>query len=218
MIAACRFPTCQAVFVADMSQTQLVTVFIPITLVLIAVIMVAALYNSLAVARVRMKNAFSQIDVQLRRRYDLVPTLVETTRGYMAHERATLQAVTQARQAAQQAMDGVSTRTLRGVHGLASATAVLDGALRGLLARVEAYPELKANSTMQVLQEELITTENRVAFARQAFNDAVMGLNERVVSFPGNVVAGIFGFEQGELWQTEAETRVVPSASLREPV
>jgi len=183
---------------------------IPLALALAGVIVLAGLYNGLAVARVRTRNALSQIDVQLRRRHDLIPSLVETVRGYMEHERATLQAVMQARAQAVSAVEGVAADGRMAVRALAAATASLDGALRALMARVEAYPELKASEVMQNLQEELVTTENRVAFARQAFNDAVMRLNERVATFPGNLVARLFGFVTAEPWQTEAETRAVP--------
>ena len=202
------------VTLAALTTRELAVVVLPIAVALLAVIALAALYNGLAIARVRMRNALSQIDVQLRRRHDLVPNLVETVRGYMEHERATLQAVMQARAAAMQAADGLRGGDGMAVRALASASARLDGALHALLARVEAYPDLKANAVMQPLQEELVSTENRVAFARQAFNDAVMRMNERVATFPSNLVAGLFGFEAAEPWQTEAETRAVPGVRL----
>jgi LemA protein len=183
---------------------------IPVSIALVGVITLAGLYNGLAVARVRMRNALSQIDVQLRRRHDLVPSLVETVRGYMRHEQETLQAITRARADAMRAMEGVAASNRGAIRALAVASASLDGALHGLLARVEAYPELKASAVMQNLQEELVSTENRVAFARQAFNDAVMRLNERIATFPGNLVARLFGFVAAEPWQTEADTRAVP--------
>jgi LemA protein len=133
----------------------------------------------------------------------------------MEHERGTLEAVTRARASVQQAIDGIAGGSLSGMHTLARASAALDGALRGLLARVEAYPELRASEVMQRLQEELVSTENRVAFARQAFNDAAMRYNERVVTFPGNLVAGWFGFDQAQMWETDDATRAVPSAAIR---
>lgn len=201
------------VTLATLTTPDLAVVVLPVAVALLLVIALAGLYNGLAVARVRMRNALSQIDVQLRRRHDLVPNLVETVRGYMEHERATLQAVIQARAAAVEAADGLRGGGMA-VRALAAATANLDGALHALFARVEAYPDLKANAVMQNLQEELVTTENRVAFARQAFNDAVMRMNERVATFPGNVVASLFGFEPAEPWQTEAETRVAPGVRL----
>ena len=199
---------------AALTTPDIALVVLPVALALVLIVIAAALYNALAVARVRVRNAFSQIDVQLRRRHDLVPNLVEATRGYMDHERATLQAVTQARAAAQQAIEGLHGHGVSGVHALAVASSALDGALRGLLARVEAYPKLKASALMRALQEELVTTENRVAFARQAFNDAVMRFNERVVTFPSNLLAGWFGFQPAELWETEADTRAVPGVRL----
>jgi LemA protein len=198
---------------ASLSPQDLGLAAIPLALALGGVILLTALYNGLAVARVRTRNALSQIDVQLRRRHDLIPPLVETVRGYMEHERGTLQAVIQARAQAMQATEGVALDGRHAMRALAAATASLDGALRALLARVEAYPDLKANAVMQNLQEELVSTENRVAFARQAFNDAVMRMNERVATFPGNLVARLFGFEPAEPWFTEDETRAVPSAS-----
>jgi len=200
--------------ITALTPPDLGLVVLPLALACVALILLAALYNSLAIARVRVKNAFSQIDVQLRRRHDLIPNLVQATRGYMDHERATLQAVIQARATAEQAMGGLSGNGFRGVRALAIASFALDGALRGLMARIEAYPELKASAVIGTLQEELVTTENRVAFARQAFNDAVMRFNERVVTFPSNLIAGWFGFEQSELWETESGTREVPSASF----
>jgi LemA protein len=196
------------------SGADLAWISVPLAAGLAVVILLAALYNTLAVAQVRARNALSQIDVQLRRRHDLIPNLVETVRGYMAHERSTLEAVLRARASAQAATEGLAASGLSGVRTLAVASMALDGALRGLLARVEAYPELKASAVMHALQEELVTTENRVAFARQAFNDAVMRFNERVVTFPSNLVAGWFGFGQAELWETPADTRAVPDARL----
>jgi len=199
---------------AALSAPDIALVVLPVAIALVVIVLVAAMYNALAVARVRVRNAFSQIDVQLRRRHDLVPNLVEATRGYMDHERATLQAVTKARAVAQQAIDGMRGNGIAGVHALAVASSALDGALRGLMARIEAYPELKASALVHTLQEELVTTENRVAFARQAFNDSVMRFNERVVTFPSNLVAGWFGFAQAELWETDDDTRAVPTVQL----
>jgi LemA protein len=207
-------PGAAPALLAALTTADLVVVVIPVTVALLAVIVLAGLYNGLAVARVRMRNALSQIDVQLRRRHDLIPGLVETVRGYMEHERATLQAVIQARAEAVQASDGLRGGGGAAVRALVAASASLDGALRALLARVEAYPDLKANAVMQNLQEELVSTENRVAFARQAFNDAVMRLNERVATFPGNLVASLFGFEAAEPWRTEEPTRAVPAVRV----
>ena len=180
----------------------------------IALVTLIVLYNGLAVRRVRMANAFSQIDVQLRRRSDLIPNLIEVVKGYMQHERTTLEAVIRARGDVNAAAGEASAGNFGAIRALSTASMALGGALRGLFARIEAYPDLKANAQFLSLQEQLITTENRVAFARQAFNDAVMRYNEGVVTFPGNLVAGVFQFQQAELWTTSDDSRVVPSARI----
>ena len=163
-------------------------------------------FNTLVQLRNRFKNAFAQIDVQLKRRYDLIPNLVETAKGYLAHERQTLEAVVAARGAAtatrqRAAADPGSAGALK---QLAVDDAALTGALGRLLAVVEAYPELKANQTMMQLSEELTSTENKISFARQAFNDAVTSYNTKVESFPGNLLAGIFNFQSATLWEVES--------------
>ncbi len=180
----------------------------------IALVTLIVLYNGLAVRRVRMANAFSQIDVQLRRRSDLIPNLIEVVKGYMQHERATLEAVIRARGDVNAAAGEASAGNFGAIRALSTASMALGGALRGLFARVEAYPDLKASAQFNSLQEELVTTENRVAFARQAFNDAVMRYNEGVVTFPGNLVAGVFRFQRAELWTTSEDSRAVPSARM----
>ena len=180
----------------------------------VALVTLVVLYNGLAVRRVRMANAFSQIDVQLRRRSDLIPNLIEVVRGYMQHERTTLEAVIRARGDVNAAAGEASAGNFGAIRALSTASMALGGALRGLFARIEAYPDLKASAQFLSLQEQLITTENRVAFARQAFNDAVMRYNEGVVTFPGNLVAGVFQFQQAELWTTSDDSRVVPSARI----
>ena len=180
----------------------------------IALVTLIVLYNGLAIRRVRVANAFSQIDVQLRRRSDLIPNLIEVVKGYMQHERATLEAVIRARGDVNAAAGEASAGNFGAIRALSTASMALGGALRGLFARVEAYPDLKASAQFNSLQEELVTTENRVAFARQAFNDAVMRYNEGVVTFPGNLVAGVFGFQRAELWTTSEDSRVVPSARM----
>ncbi len=181
------------------------------------VFFVVAIYNRLVTARNGYKNAFAQIDVQLTRRYDLIPNLVETAKGYMAHERGTLEAVIQARNAAFAGLKSAAAAPgdAAALAQLASAEGVLGGALGRLLAVVEAYPDLKANTTMQQLMEELTTTENRVAFSRQAFNDAVLGYNNTREVFPNNLVAGTFGFQPAAMLEIESpEKRVVPQVKF----
>lgn len=176
-----------------------------------------AIFNKLVVDRNRFKNAFAQIEVQLQRRYDLIPNLVETAKGYMAHERETLEAVIQARNQAMAAMkqvqadpgEAVATQALIGAEGM------LTGALGKLFALSEAYPDLKANQNMMQLSEELTTTENKVAFARQAFNDMVMRYNTRRETFPDSVIANSFGFKEAALLALESEeAREAPKVSF----
>jgi LemA protein len=173
------------------------------------VIWVIAVYNGLRRAQVRARNAFSQIDVQLKRRHELIPNLVETVKGYMAHERDTLEAVVKARSQAATALGAVESGAMgmAAMASLANASGVLDGALNRLLGLVEAYPELKANVNALQLQEELASTENRIAFARQAFNDSVMRLNEAIVVFPSNMVANVFGIREMGLFEATADER-----------
>jgi LemA protein len=170
-----------------------------------------ALYNGLVSKRNAFRNAFAQIDVQLKRRYDLIPNLVETAKAYLAHERGTLEAVVAARNAAAGAEARAAARPgdPGAMAGLASAEGVLAGSLSRLLAVAEAYPELKANQTMATLMEELASTENRVAFARQAYNDAVMTYNNARETFPGLLVAGGFAAAQGFEVQAPAEREPV---------
>jgi LemA protein len=178
-----------------------------------------SIYNRLVALRNRFRNAFAQIDVQLKRRYDLIPNLVETVKGYLQHERQTLEAVTQARGQAVSAAGRAAAAPgdPAAMHGLAQAEATLGGALGRLLAVVEAYPDLKANQNVAALQEELSSTENRIAFARQAYNDSVMQYNTRRESFPDNVFAGTVGFLPAELLQAteSAAERAAPKVSLR---
>src|SRR5687767_3873618 len=191
-----------------------------ITIGIIAVIVIWAvmIYNGLVVLRNRFKNAFSQIDVQLKRRYDLIPNLVETVKGYMAHERQTLEAVIKARGAAVSAAQAAAAAPGEpaAMRGLAQAEGVLGGALGRLMAVFEQYPDLKANQNVLSLQEELSSTENKVAFARQAFNDSVMEYNTKRESFPDTIFAGMFGFHAAELLQaTESgEERKAPKVSF----
>ena len=162
-------------------------------------------YNQLVTLRNRFKNAFSQIDVQLKRRYDLIPNLVETAKGYLQHESKTLEAVTQARNIAQTATGRAAANPgdPQVMRELAGAEAGLTGALGRLMAVAEAYPDLKANQNMLQLTEELTSTENKVSFARQAYNDSVMAYNTKREVFPTNIIAGIFNFAAAELFQVE---------------
>jgi LemA protein len=162
-----------------------------------------SIYNGLVVLRNRFKNAFAQIDVQLKRRYDLIPNLVEVAKGYMAHEKGTLEAVIAARNGASTAAQKAASNPADGeaIQGLAAAEAGLSGALGKLFALAEAYPDLKANQNMLALQEELTSTENKVGFARQAYNDSVMEYNTKRESFPDNIFAGFFQFKPAELLQ-----------------
>ena len=190
-----------------------------IALVLIALVLVwlVGIYNRLVSLRNRFKNAFSQIDVQLKRRYDLIPNLVETVKGYMKHERETLEAViaarNQARSSAQTA--AADPGDPAAMKALMSAEQSLTGSLGRMFALSESYPDLKASSNMQQLQEELSSTENKVAFARQAFNDSVMLYNTYRESFPQNQIAGAFGFKPAEPFEIEVEAeREAPRVSF----
>ncbi|MEK7781260.1 MAG: LemA family protein [Verrucomicrobiota bacterium] len=185
---------------------------IPIVLlVLVGLVVVVALfvigkYNGLVTLRNRFKNAWAQIDVQLKRRYDLIPNLVETTKGYLKHERGTLEAVIAARNSALSANNRVSSNPgdPEAMKALSSAEGSLGGALGRLFALTEAYPDLKANTSMNQLMEELTSTENKVSFARQAYNDSVMAYNTGREVFPTNIIAGMFNFGPAELFSVEA--------------
>jgi LemA protein len=174
-------------------------------------------YNGLVTARNAYKNAFAQIDVQLTRRHDLIPNLVETAKGYLAHERQTLEAVITARNAAVAGLRAASADPgdAAAVQRLAGAENALSGALGRLFALAEAYPDLKANKNMMQLSEELTTTENKVSFARQSFNDSVMGYNNRREVFPGSIFANAFGFQPAQLLEIESPAkREVPKVSF----
>ena len=162
-----------------------------------------SIYNGLVALRNRFKNAFAQIDVQLKRRYDLIPNLVEVAKGYMAHERGTLEAVIAARNGAASAAQKAAAdpSDAKAIQGLATAEAGLSGAMGKLFALAEAYPDLKANQNMLAVQEELTSTENKISFARQAYNDTVMAYNTARESFPDTLFAGMFGFKEAELLQ-----------------
>jgi LemA protein len=178
-----------------------------------------AIYNGLVVLRNRFKNAFAQIDVQLKRRYDLIPNLVETVKGYIKHERETLEAVIKARNGAQTAAlaAAASPGNPAAMQQLGQAEGALTGMLGKMFALAEAYPDLKANQNMLSLQEELSSTENKVAFSRQAFNDAVMDYNTKRESFPDSIFAGLFNFGPAELLaSTESpEERKAPKVSFQ---
>ncbi|HVR30502.1 MAG TPA: LemA family protein, partial [Thermoanaerobaculia bacterium] len=179
-------------------------------LVILLIAWVVAMYNRLVTLRNRFRNAFAQIDVQLKRRYDLIPNLVETAKGYLQHERATLEAVIAARSQAVAAAGraGQKPGDPDAMKELSGAESVLTGALGRLFALAEAYPDLKANQTMASLMEELTSTENRVAFSRQAYNDAVMTYNTARESFPTLIVANAMGFEGAQLFEvTRSEER-----------
>ncbi len=165
-------------------------------------------YNGLVRVRNQMRNAWAQIDVQLKRRHDLIPNLVETTKGYMQHERETLESVTNARNLAQAAVG-------TGVGAQSKAEGELSGALSRLLAVVENYPDLKANENFLALQEELSSTENKIAFSRQFYNDCVLRCNNKIQMFPSNIVAGMTGFKAGEFFEVEvAAEKEVPKVSF----
>jgi LemA protein len=188
-------------------------------LVVLAVIVfwLIGMYNNLVNLRNRVRNGFSQIDVQLTRRYDLIPNLIEAVKGYMSHERGTLEAVVNARNSAvaglkQAAADPADPKAIK---ALSAAESTLGGTLGRLFALAESYPDLKANQNMMQFQEELASTENKVAFARQAFNDAVMTYNNACQNFPSNVVANNFGFQAAEFLEIGDEgKREVPKVSF----
>ncbi|MEB3229509.1 MAG: LemA family protein [Leptolyngbyaceae bacterium] len=174
-------------------------------------------YNDLIKLRNRYQNAFAQIDVQLRRRYDLIPNLVETVKGYMKHERETLEAVIQARNAAVNASSQAAQNPgdPRSMEQLGAAEAALTGTLGRLFALAESYPDLKADRSMSQLMEELTSTENKIAFARQAFNDAVTAYNTKSEVFPNNIIAGMFNFNRAQLLEdNEPEIKNAPQVSF----
>jgi LemA protein len=175
------------------------------------------IYNRLVNERNRVRNSFAQIDVQLTRRYDLIPNLVEAVKGYMKHERETLEAVINARNAAQSSLEAAKADPANAdaIRKLGASEGALGAVLGRLFALSEAYPDLKANQNMMQFQEELASTENKVAFARQAFNDSVMGYNNTAENFPNNVIAGMFKFELASFLEIESEEkRDVPEVSF----
>lgn len=188
-----------------------------ITIIAIIVVVIISSYNDLVKLRNRYKNAYSQIDVQLQRRYDLIPNLVETAKGYMKHERETLEAVITARNSAINASSRAAQNPgdPQAMQQLSNAETALTGALGRLMVLSESYPELKADRTMSQLMEELSSTENRIAFARQAFNDAVTLYNTKSESFPSNLIANNFNFTLAELLPEAApEIKNAPRVSF----
>jgi LemA protein len=189
-------------------------------LIIVAIIvaaMIIGIYNKLVTMRNRYKNAYAQIDVQLKRRYDLIPNLVETAKGYMAHERGTLQAVTEARNIAYEASKTAAANPgdSSAIKNLASAETGLGGTLSRLMMVSEQYPDLKANQNMMQLTEELTSTENKISFARQAYNDSVMTYNTDREVFPSNLIAGMFNFGAAELFVVDKpEQKDAPKVSF----
>jgi len=188
-----------------------------LAIVVVVVLWVVSLYNRLVGSRNGYKNAFAQIDVQLKRRYDLIPNLVETAKGYIKHERETLEAVIKARNSAVSAVQAAAANPgdATAMRGLAGAEGQLTASLGRLFAVAEAYPDLKANQNMMQLSEELTSTENKVAFARQAYNDSVMSYNNQREMFPGSLIAGMFNFTPAQLLELdEPAARQAPKVSF----
>jgi LemA protein len=186
----------------------MIAVYIIVAIVVILLIMLWTTYNGLVRLRNQVKNAWAQIDVQLKRRYDLIPNLVETVRGYMKHERETLEAVTKARNLAQQASSA-------GAGERSKVEGELSSALARLMVVVERYPDLKANQNFLALQEELTSTENKISFSRQYYNDSVLKYNNKTQMFPSNIIAGMTGFKAGEFFEVvAAEERTAPKVSF----
>jgi len=191
-----------------MMSIFLIALGILAAIVVILGLWAASIYNALVTLRNRFKNAFAQIDVQLKRRYDLIPNLVETAKGYLKHEHETLEAVIKARNIAQSAAQSAAANPAdaNAMRGLGAAETGLTGALSRLMVVSEAYPELKANQNMMQLTEELTSTENKISFARQAYNDSVMIYNTTRETFPNLIFAGMFGFLPAELFKIDDPT------------
>ena len=184
----------------------MIGLLIAVGVLVVLVLWAVGMYNGLVASRLQVQNAWSQIDVQLKRRHDLIPNLIETVKGYVAHERGTLEAITQARSNAMKAT---------GVADTAKAEGALGDALSKFFLVVENYPDLKANQNFLALQEELSSTENKISFSRQFYNDATMSFNTKVQSVPTNIVAGMFNFKVAEFFQIEsAAERAVPQVKF----
>jgi len=180
--------------------------WIAIGIILFVIITIVGMYNGLVNLRNQVKNAWRQIDVQLKRRHDLIPNLVEVTKDYMEYEQETLEKVIQARNSAVSA---------NGPEQAIAAEGILSGALGKMFALMENYPDLKANENVNNLMEELSSTENKIAFARQFYNDSVMGLNNGVETFPSNIIANLFGFKQGTYFEVAETEKAAPAVNLR---
>jgi LemA protein len=186
----------------------MIAVYVIIGIVVLLLLWFVFMYNGLVRRRNQVRNAWAQIDVQLKRRHDLIPNLVETVKGYMQYERATLEAVTNARNLAQKAVG-------TGAGAQAKAEGELSGALSRLLAVVERYPDLKANQNFLALQEQLTSTENKISFSRQFYNDSVLGYNNKIQMFPSNIIANMAGFKLGEFFEvTVPAEKEVPKVSF----
>jgi LemA protein len=186
----------------------LIAVIVLIVIVVVIVAVLAGMYNGLVKRRNQVDNSWSQIEVQLKRRHDLIPNLVESVKDYMAYEQDTLTAVTQARAAA------IDAGT-QGPQAQAEAENILTGTLKSLFAVTENYPDLKANQNVMQLQEELTSTENKIAFARQFYNDSVLTFNNKVQTFPSNLIAGMFNFTTRQFFEAPEAERAVPTVDLR---
>jgi len=185
----------------------MLAVWIILGIIAVLIVFVIILFNTLVRLRNQTRNAWSQIDVQLKRRHDLIPNLMETVKGYMHHERETLEAVTKARQQAVNISESVAEQ--------AQKENMLSQTLRSLFAVAENYPDLKANQNFLALQEELASTENKISFSRQFYNDSVMGFNNKIEMFPSNVIAGMFAFKAAEFFEVEDEAeRAVPEVKF----
>jgi len=186
----------------------MIALWVILGIIVVILIIIGGTYNGLVRLRNQVKNSWAQIDVQLKRRYDLIPNLVETVKGYMKHERETLEAVTNARNLAQQSASAGAAERGKLEGGLTAA-------LSRLLAVAENYPDLKANQNFLALQEELTSTENKISFSRQYYNDSVLRFNNKTQMFPSNIIAGMFGFKAGEFFEvTEVEQREAPKVSF----
>jgi LemA protein len=186
----------------------LIAVIVLIVIVVVIVAVLAGMYNGLVKRRNQVDNSWSQIDVQLKRRHDLIPNLVEAVKDYMSYEQETLTNVTKARAAAIDAGN-------KGPQAVAEAENALTGTLKSLFAVAENYPDLKANQNVMQLQEELTSTENRIAFARQFYNDSVLTFNNKVQTFPSNLIAGMFNFTTRQFFEVPEAEKAVPTVDLR---